>query len=162
MVKQLRTMGMQRFRPGNGRKVLDHGFTEGMTLGGHAGGRGLKIGRKTMQPIYDFVDKSKETTQPLSGMHLSCLTYLTTHRIVSTCNIKVSPRTNRLRGIGRILLARRDLWSPGGLFTREGTLENTLFVFAADNGWRPDPDKVSWYVRSEKNLLKQVSAHQFL
>ena len=32
----------------------------------------LKIGRKTMQPIYDFVDKSKETTQLfLSGTHLS-------------------------------------------------------------------------------------------
>ena len=42
---------------------LDHGFTDAMTHGDHSrGGRhgdvGLKIGRDTMQPIYEFVDKA--------------------------------------------------------------------------------------------------------
>jgi uncharacterized sulfatase len=32
--------------------------------------------------------------------------------------------------------------------------ENTLFIFTADNGWRPDPEKVSWYVRSKKEPVE--------
>jgi len=34
--------------------------------------------------------------------------------------------------------------------------DNTLFVFTADNGWRPDPNKVSWYVRSKKEPVEAV------
>src|SRR6056297_614800 len=41
----------------------DHGFTHAMThgdelRGGRHGDKGLEIGRKTMQPIYDFVDEA--------------------------------------------------------------------------------------------------------
>lgn len=36
------------------------GFTHGMTEKGRHGDEGLEIGRKTMQPIYDFIDASKE------------------------------------------------------------------------------------------------------
>jgi uncharacterized sulfatase len=35
------------------------GFTAGMTVKGRHGDDGLVIGRKTMQPIFDFVDKAK-------------------------------------------------------------------------------------------------------
>jgi arylsulfatase A-like enzyme len=32
--------------------------------------------------------------------------------------------------------------------------DDTLFVFSADNGWWPDPKKVSWYVRSKKEPVE--------
>ena len=37
------------------------GFTHGMTHGERHGDEGLEIGRKTMQPIYDFIDESHAT-----------------------------------------------------------------------------------------------------
>ena len=36
------------------------GFTSGMTTKGRHGDEGLVIGRKTLQPIFDFVDKTKK------------------------------------------------------------------------------------------------------
>jgi uncharacterized sulfatase len=40
--------------------AFSNGFTEGMTKTGRHGGEGLDIGRKTVQPIYDFVsDRGK-------------------------------------------------------------------------------------------------------
>src|SRR5262249_51931509 len=35
------------------------GFTSGMTIKGRHGDEGLVIGRKTMKPIYDFIDQNK-------------------------------------------------------------------------------------------------------
>ena len=48
---------------------LNHGFTDAMThgdpsRGGRHGDQGLKIGRETMQPIYDFVEKAEENDHP--------------------------------------------------------------------------------------------------
>ena len=36
----------------------------------------------------------------------------------------------------------------------KGMLEDTVIVFTADNGWRPDPQKVGWYVRSKKEPVE--------
>jgi len=40
------------------------GFTQGMTRGERHGDVGLEIGRKSMQPIYDFLDASQRAGQP--------------------------------------------------------------------------------------------------
>jgi uncharacterized sulfatase len=40
------------------------GFTHGMTQGGRHGDQGLDIGRKTMQPVFDFIDESTGAGQP--------------------------------------------------------------------------------------------------
>ena len=40
------------------------GFTHGMTKGGRHGDVGLDIGRKTMQPIYDFIAQSRKDAKP--------------------------------------------------------------------------------------------------
>ena len=40
------------------------GFTHGMTQGQRHGDQGLEIGRKTMQPIYDFVEQSQRQRKP--------------------------------------------------------------------------------------------------
>ena len=39
------------------------GFDEGMTKGTH-GDQGLAIGRKTMQPVFDFIDRCSDAEQP--------------------------------------------------------------------------------------------------
>src|SRR5687768_3974616 len=40
------------------------GFTHGMTEKGRHGDEGLDIGRKTMQPVFDFVDRSVAEKKP--------------------------------------------------------------------------------------------------
>ncbi|MCE9556989.1 MAG: sulfatase [Planctomycetes bacterium] len=40
------------------------GFTEGMSVGGRHGDKGLAIGRETMKPIYDFIDDCDTKQQP--------------------------------------------------------------------------------------------------
>src|SRR6185437_5165076 len=45
------------------------GFTDGMSqgdpdMGGRHGDKGLEIGRKTMQPMYDFIDHAKRDGKP--------------------------------------------------------------------------------------------------
>ena len=40
------------------------GFTHGMTHGGRHGDAGLDIGRKTMQPVYDFISEAKKQQKP--------------------------------------------------------------------------------------------------
>ena len=42
------------------------GFTHGMTKGGRHGDEGLTIGRKTMQPIYDFIGDAKKQVRLLT------------------------------------------------------------------------------------------------
>ena len=166
MVKQLRNNGYATFQTGKWweESALDHGFTEGMTLGGHAGGRGLKIGRKTMQPIYDFVDKSKETTQPFFIWYAPFLPHIP-HNAPDRFYLQyksVAPDESTARYWANIAWLDETCGHLVDYLREKELYENTLFVFAADNGWRPDPDKVSWYVRSKKNLLKQVSVRRFL
>ena len=49
-----------------GRALQNAGFTDGMTDGkGRHGDEGLVIGRKTMKPIYDFIDGRKENNAVL-------------------------------------------------------------------------------------------------
>src|SRR5207249_3330745 len=40
------------------------GFTHGMTQGERHGDQGLDIGRKTMQPIYDFIEVAQRGEKP--------------------------------------------------------------------------------------------------
>ena len=40
------------------------GFTDGMSQGGRHGDEGLKIGRESMQPVYDFIDRATQEKKP--------------------------------------------------------------------------------------------------
>ena len=42
----------------------DGGFTHGMTRGARHGDEGLKIGRETMQPIWDFINEAQHDQKP--------------------------------------------------------------------------------------------------
>jgi uncharacterized sulfatase len=138
------------------------GFTHGMTLGRPAdrlgqitgtrqqangqwvahgnGDAGLVIGRETMQPICDFVD-AREGRQPFFVWYAPFLPHTP---------FDAPERFRRLyrdRAIPEHLLpyyaeiARFDA-TVGQLMDyldRKQLLEDTLIIFASDNGFRPDP-----------------------
>ncbi len=71
MIQELKEHGYLTLQTGKWWEgnPLEHGFTDAMThgiteKGGRHGDEGLKIGRTTQQPYYDFVDKAIEQDKP--------------------------------------------------------------------------------------------------
>ena len=111
------------------------GFTEGMTTKGRHGDDGLVIGRKTMQPIYDFVSSCRKT--PFFVWYAPMLPH--------------EPHDPPERILNTYLVEGRDVrqaryWAMCEWFDEtcgelvkwlddHGHRENTLIVYVVDNGW---------------------------
>lgn len=118
------------------------GFTDGMshgdrTQGGRHGDVGLEIGRKTMQPIFDFIGKAQQAKQPFFVWYAPMLPH--------------SPHTAPQRLIDKYKASAPSLeharyWASvewfdetcGQLLDRlesQGLTQNTIVVYVTDNGW---------------------------
>ena len=111
------------------------GFTEGMTTKGRHGDDGLVIGRKTMQPIYDFIQSCGKT--PFFVWYAPMLPH--------------EPHDPPDRILKKYLIEGRDVrkakyWAMCEWFDEtcgdlvnwldsHGYRENTLIVYVVDNGW---------------------------
>lgn len=131
-------------------------FTDGMThgdttRGGRHGDDGLKIGRKTMQPIYDFVADCGE--QPFFVWYAPFLPH-TPHnppkRLLSRYQQPgLSPHVARYYAMCE--------WfdeTCGQLLTHleeRGLREDTIVLFAVDNGWIQRPDRRGYAPRSKRS-----------
>lgn len=117
------------------------GFTEGMTQGGRHGDDGLAIGRKTMQPVYDFMGRCRKQKKPFFVWYAPMLPHdphdpakeLVDHYASLTDSIHVAKYWGNVerfdRGVGELL----------DYLDREGLAEDTLVVYVTDNGWITDP-----------------------
>jgi uncharacterized sulfatase len=116
----------------------DFGFTHGMTnTAGRHGDAGLDIGRKGMQPIYDFIETAKSENKPFFIWHAPFLPH-TPHN--------PSPkRLAKYKGKGPTPAAEKYFamvdWldeTTGELdqyLEKNGLKENTVILYLADNGW---------------------------
>ncbi len=118
------------------------GFTHGMTKGVRHGDEGLDIGRKTMQPIYDFIATAREQDKPWFVWYAPLLPH--------------DPHTPPKRLLDKYTdkapnLATAKYWAMvewfdetcGELFNhldKEGLASNTIVLYVADNGWITGPD----------------------
>jgi uncharacterized sulfatase len=129
------------------------GFTHGMSLGGRHGDQGLEIGRKTMQPMYDFVDRALAEKKPFFLWYAPMLPH--------------SPHTPperllaKYRGVAPTLEIAK-YWACVEWFDQTcGELlkflddrklrENTLVVYLADNGWIQDPQADRYAPKSKQS-----------
>ena len=116
----------------------DFGFTHGMTdTPGRHGDAGLDIGRKGMQPIYDFIETAKAENKPFFIWHAPFLPH-TPHN--------PSPqRLAKYKGKGptpeaELYHAMVD-WldettgEMDAYLEKNGLKENTVILYLADNGW---------------------------
>jgi arylsulfatase A-like enzyme len=119
------------------------GFTEGMTQGGRHGDDGLAIGRKTMQPVYDFVGRCREQRKPFLVWYAPMLPHdphdpgkeLVDHYAGHTDSIHVAKYWGNVERFDR---------SVGDLLEyldREGLAKDTLVVYVTDNGWITNPEQ---------------------
>ena len=142
MVKQLNANGYATLQTGKWWEgnPLDHGFTDAMTKGGRAGDAGLKIGRETMKPIYDFVAKSQQNQQPFFiwyGVYLPHSPHDAPDRIYNQFK-DIAPNEPTARYWANIAWLDETCGQLIDHLKEKGLYDNTLFVYTCDNGWVPD------------------------
>jgi len=132
------------------------GFTEGMThgepaRGGRHGDEGLRIGRETMQPIFDFIaDCGEEPFLLWYAPFLPHRPHDPPERILS-----------RYEAPGRSAYVARYYamceWfdeTCGQLLDHldeRGLTDDTLVLFVVDNGWIQRPDRTGYAARSKRS-----------
>ncbi len=127
------------------------GFDEGMTKGSRHGDEGLDIGRKTMQPVYDFIDRQRQADKPFFVWYAPMLPHgphdpgkeLVTHYQTKTDSVHVARYWGNVERFDQTvgdLLKHLD---------KSGLTENTLVVYVCDNGWITNPERGSFAGKSK-------------
>lgn len=136
---------------------LEHGFTDAMThgdpsRGGRHGDAGLKIGRDTMQPIYEFVDKAQTNNQPFFvwyGVFLPHTPHNAPQRLFDKYK-DVAPSESIARYWANVEWFDEGCGQLIDYLKNKGLYENTIFVYTCDNGWVQDPEKRNRFTRSKR------------
>lgn len=139
----------------------DHGFTDAMTHGDHnRGGRhgdhGLKIGRETMDPIYDFVDAAKENEQPFFiwyGVYLPHAPHDAPDRLFNQYK-DIAPDEPTARYWANVQWLDETCGQIVDHLKAKGMYENTIFVFTSDNGWVQNPERTGRSIRSKREPVE--------
>jgi uncharacterized sulfatase len=134
------------------------GFTHGMSHGdeshgGRHGDEGLRIGRDTLQPVYDFIDLAKREQKPFLLWYAPMLPHsphtpperFFAHYRDATPSIHVARYWAMIEWFDETCGQLLDHLAAQGL------TDNTLVVFLADNGWIQSPDKPEFAPRSKQS-----------
>ena len=127
------------------------GFTEGMTKGTRHGDDGLAIGRQTMEPIFDFLARSRRAGKPFFVWYAPMLPHdphdpapeLVEHYRSHTDSVHVARYWGSVERFDRTvgdLLEHLD---------KERLSANTLVVYVTDNGWIQSVDTPRFAPRSK-------------
>ncbi|QDV42358.1 Arylsulfatase [Stieleria neptunia] len=118
------------------------GFTEGMTKGypnpgGRHGDAGLKIGRETMAPVTDFIDRSVEADKPFFVWYAPVMPH-TPHNPPARLLDKYIKKGVQERIAKYYAMCEWFDETCGSLLDHidsSGIAEETLVIYVTDNGW---------------------------
>jgi arylsulfatase A-like enzyme len=127
------------------------GFDEGMTKGQRHGDEGLAIGRKTMEPVYEFVRRCRGAGKPFFVWYAPMLPHdphdppqeLVDHYSSKTDSIHVA------RYWGNVERFDRSVGDLLDFLDTEKLSADTLVVYVADNGWIQQLDNPRFAPRSK-------------
>lgn len=129
------------------------GFTHGMTKGTRHGDEGLKIGRETMQPCYDFIDEAVTQKKPFFLWYAPMLPH-DPHTPPERLLAKYRDKTPSLQ-IAKYWACVEWFDETCGqlldFLKQKGLEENTLVFFTTDNGWIQDPNSPRYAPRSKQS-----------
>jgi uncharacterized sulfatase len=117
------------------------GFTHGMTKGQRHGDAGLDIGRKTMQPIFDFIQEAQAARKPFFVWYAPMLPHQP-HNPPERFLEKYRSKTPSLPVARYWAMVEWFDDTCGQLLDdleRKGLANHTLVVYVTDNGWIQDP-----------------------
>ena len=129
------------------------GFTHGMTKGSRHGDDGLKIGRETMQPMYDFMKMAKDEKKPFFVWYAPFLPH-TPHNPPDRLLAKYKDKTPSLHVAKYWAMVEWLDETCGDLMKHlddNGLAENTIVIYVSDNGWIQDPDAQKYAPRSKQS-----------
>ena len=127
-------------------------FTEGMTKGWNMdlfdqdafffesmGAEGVELGRTTMEPLFDFITRNKQT--PFFVWYGPALPHTPFN---AEYKHKKYYESSGFSDSAKMYYANITWWDDGvgqliDHVEKEGLLDNTLFVYINDNGWEQDP-----------------------
>lgn len=128
------------------------GFDEGMTKGSRHGDEGLAIGRKTMQPVFDFIDRCSDAEQPFFVWYAPMLPHsphdpeksLVQHYESKTDSIHIAKYWGNVERFDATVGNLVDHLDAKGLS------ENTLVLYVCDNGWITNPENGKYAGKSKR------------
>lgn len=134
------------------------GFTEGMThadpdLGGRHGDEGLKIGRETMTPIYEFIDRAKAASKPFFVWYAPMLPHQP-HNPPERLLAKYRNQAPTLEIAKYWAMIEWFDETCGALLNHldaQGIAKNTIVVYISDNGWIQDPQADRYAPKSKQS-----------
>jgi uncharacterized sulfatase len=132
------------------------GFTQGMThgdakRGGRHGDVGLEIGRKTMQPIFDFIDAAGD--KPFFVWYAPMLPHdphVPPERILAKYKDKTAS-THEAKYWAMVEWFDETCGQVLDHLERKGLAENTIVLYLCDNGWTQKKDGPGFEPRSKRN-----------
>ncbi len=129
------------------------GFTHGMTKGARHGDEGLDIGRKTMDPIYDFVRLAKKEQKPFFVWYAPMLPHdphTPPERLLAKYRDK-TPSEHVAKYWAMVEWFDETCGQLLDFLEKEGVAKNTVVTYVTDNGWIQDPEKPRYAPRSKQS-----------
>lgn len=129
------------------------GFTHGMTKGGRHGDEGLEIGRKTMQPIYDFIAQARKDAKPFFVWYAPLLPHdphTPPERLLAKYRDK-TPSLHVAKYQAMVEWFDETCGDLLGYLDREGLAKDTIVLYVADNGWIQNPETTKYAPRSKQS-----------
>jgi len=129
------------------------GFTHGMTKGSRHGDEGLDIGRKTMQPIYDFMDEATKAKKPFFVWYAPMMPH-DPHTPPDRLLEKYKDKTPSLHVAKYMAMVEWFDETIGDLLAnldQRGLAENTIVVYVTDNGWITNPETGRYAPKSKQS-----------
>jgi uncharacterized sulfatase len=117
------------------------GFTHGMTHGERHGDEGLEIGRKTMQPIYDFVEEARRDGKPFFVWYAPMMPHLPHNppeRLLAKYK-DAAPSLEVAKYWATVEWFDETVGDLLGYLDKQELADNTIVAYLADNGWITDP-----------------------
>lgn len=158
-IKELQAHGYATLQTGKWWEgnPLEHGFDQAMThgdplKGGRHGDEGLKIGRSTMQPIYDFVNEASEAEEPFFiwyGVYLPHFPHNAPEELFEKYR-DVAPNEPTAWYWANCEWLDQTCGELISYLKEKGIYENTLFVYTCDNGWIQNPERRHRFDRRSK------------
>ncbi len=129
------------------------GFTEGMTRGQRHGDAGLDIGRKTMEPIFDFMSRAKKEGKPFLVWYAPLLPHdphTPPERLLEKYKAK-SPSIHIAKYWAMVEWFDETCGQLMRQLEKEGLSEKTIVVYVADNGWIQSADDPRYAPKSKQS-----------
>jgi uncharacterized sulfatase len=129
------------------------GFTHGMTKGQRHGDQGLDIGRKTMQPIFDFIRDARSRRKPFFVWYAPMMPHQphTPPERLLDKYADAAPSPHVARYWAMIEWFDETVGQLLGYLDNERLADDTIVIYLADNGWIQDVAGPRYAARSKQS-----------